>query len=166
MCSLGVRAGRSQILKDSPFYKMGGHFCEESTSRIEGAPSRGSSTASLIFRGGDWDFGESTYLRSCVKNRGLHGSFCCCPSCFVDVLHSIPKIPCYWTLLCLWSRSLLCTWQLLSAKWLLYPFLQLTNPLQQTSCPIICRRDSVSGTGGWLAVQFLEVNLPCIYIYT
>lgn len=54
MCSLGVRAGRSQILKDSPFYHMGiGHFYEECTSRVEGAPSRGSSTGSFIFRGGD-----------------------------------------------------------------------------------------------------------------
>lgn len=107
MCSLGVRAGRSQILKGSPFYKVRvGHFYEESTSRVEGAPSKESSTGSLIFREQHWDLGGSTYLRSCVKNIGLHTSFCCCPSCFVDVLHSIPKIPYYWTLLCLWPRPL------------------------------------------------------------
>lgn len=107
MCSLGVRAGRSQILKGFPFYKVRvGHFYQESTSRVEGAPSKENSMGSLIFREQHWDSGGSTYLRSCVKNIGLHTSFCCCPSCFVDVLHSIPKIPYYWTLLCLWPGPL------------------------------------------------------------
>lgn len=42
MCSLGVRAGRSQVLKDFPLYKRGlGHSHEEPTRRGGGPPRGG-----------------------------------------------------------------------------------------------------------------------------